>query len=295
MPDITRQRSGELLQVVFKMLIDKADGLPVKTILNAIPGSIHLTEFEKGFYKSSPDSPRYEKIVRFSTIVVVKAGWMSKVKGRWFITEEGKAALQKYADPEEFFKEAVRLYHEWKRMRTIATEGVPEIPGEPSGSIAVEEAEEKSLEQISQYLKTMNPYDFQELVADLLRALDYHVAWVAPPGKDQGIDIIAFTDPLGAQNPRIKVQVKRRDNSIVVEELRAFLAVFGNDEAGIFVSTGGFTTAARDLARAEQNKKVTLLDLENIIDLWIEHYRELSQTARQRLPLKPVYFLDLQD
>ena len=41
----------------------------------------------------------------------------------------------------------------------------------------------------------MNPNELQELVADLLRAMDYHVAWVAPPGKDGGVDVLAFTDP----------------------------------------------------------------------------------------------------
>src|SRR5581483_1369220 len=36
------------------------------------------------------------------------------------------------------------------------------------------------------------------LVAALLRAMGYHVSWVAPPGPDRGVDIIARTDPLGA-------------------------------------------------------------------------------------------------
>jgi len=47
----------------------------------------------------------------------------------------------------------------------------------------VDEAEEKSWEQIQQYLQQIKPYEFQELVADLLRAMGYHVSWVAPPGK----------------------------------------------------------------------------------------------------------------
>jgi predicted Mrr-cat superfamily restriction endonuclease len=39
--------------------------------------------------------------------------------------------------------------------------------------------------------------------------MDYYVA---PPGPDGGIDLIAHTDPLGTTGPRIKVQVKRRDD-----------------------------------------------------------------------------------
>jgi len=38
--------------------------------------------------------------------------------------------------------------------------------------------------------------------------MGYHVAWVAPPGPDGGVDVIAQSDPLGINGPRIKVQVK---------------------------------------------------------------------------------------
>ena len=137
----------------------------------------------------------------------------------------------------------------------------------------------------------MNPYDFQELVADLLRVMGYHVSWIAPPGKDRGVDIIAHTDPLGTSTPRIKVQVKRREESTKVDGLRSFLSVLGADDVGIFVSTGGFTSDAMEEARSQERRKVTLLDLQSVFDLWIEHYDELTQDARRRLPLKPIYFL----
>jgi restriction system protein len=50
--------------------------------------------------------------------------------------------------------------------------------------------------------------------------MDYHVAWISPPGKDRGIDIIVYNDPLGTTVPRIKVQVKhKRESAITVEGL----------------------------------------------------------------------------
>ena len=91
----------------------------------------------------------------------------------------------------------------------------------------------------------MNPYELQELVADLLRAMDYHVAWVAPPGKDGGVDVLAFTDPLGTKPPRVKVQVKRQERKVDVEGLRSFMALLGEEDVGLFVNTGGFTRDAR--------------------------------------------------
>ena len=69
-----------------------------------------------------------------------------------------------------------------------------------------EEAEESAWNSIEEHLRNTSPYDFQNLVAALLRAMGYHVSWIAPPGRDGGIDILAHTDPLGISMPRIKVQ-----------------------------------------------------------------------------------------
>src|SRR5581483_287171 len=119
-------------------------------------------------------------------------------------------------------------------------------------SITLEEAEETARQEIRAYLAKMPPYDFQELVATLLRAMNYHVAWVAPPGPVRGLDILAYTDPLGATGPRIKVQVKRRADKIAVQEARSFMAILSATDVGIFISTGGFTPDAQTEARHQE-------------------------------------------
>ena len=52
---------------------------------------------------------------------------------------------------------------------------------------------------------------------------------------------------------------------------------------------GGSSEAERE-ARSEQ-RHVTLIDLNRLVELWIEHASRLDDTDRQRLPLKPIYFL----
>jgi len=59
----------------------------------------------------------------------------------------------------------------------------------------------------------------------------------------------------------------------------------------LFISTGGFTRDAEEEARTQERRKITLLNLQNFFDLWVEHYNKLSQDAKQRFPLKPIYFL----
>jgi restriction system protein len=129
------------------------------------------------------------------------------------------------------------------------------------------------------------------MVAALLRAMGYHINWIAPPGKDGGVDILATGDPLATRPPRIKVQVKRQKLSVNVDGLRAFLSLLGDNDVGVFVNTGGFTKDAQESARTQERRRVTLLDLDALVELWIEHYKKLDDAARRKLPLRPIYFL----
>jgi restriction system protein len=137
----------------------------------------------------------------------------------------------------------------------------------------------------------MNPYDFQSLVAGLLRGMDYHLAWIAPPGPDKGVDIIAHTDPLGIKGPRIKVQVKRQEAKVTAQTLRSFMGIIEEGDAGLFVSTGGFTKDAEGEARQKEKKRLMLVDLERLFDLWVEYYDEIPENYQRLLPLRKVYFL----
>jgi len=288
-PEITRKRVGELQRGVIKILLDSLDGLPAKEVLRRLEQVVPPTEFEKSEYPNRPGVRRFEKIVRFATIAPLKAGWLIKSKGRWTLTEEGKKAYERFQDPEKFVKEGGRLYRKWAESRPdTATEVEEEGPDVTS---TIEEAEEAAWAEIEKYLQTMPPYDFQNLVAALLRAMGYHVSWIAPPGPDKGIDILAHTDPLGTNAPRIKVQVKRRADKINPEGLRSFMAVLGDQDVGIFVSTGGFTSEAESVARTQERRTVTLVDLEKLFDLWVLHYEKVAEADKRLLPLKSVYYL----
>jgi len=298
MAEITRRRVGELQRGVFKILLDHPDGLPAKELLRKLETVVPPTEFEKAEYAKRPGVRRFEKMVRFATIGPVKAGWLVKSKGRWYLTEEGRKAYKQIPDPEKFAREATRLYRQWRASQPEAiaelgeetSEAVESLERADAGS-TVEEAEETAWTEIEQYLQAINPYDLQKLVAGLLRAMGYHVSWIAPPGPDKGIDILAHNDPLGTSTPRIKVQVKRRADKISVDGLRSFMAMLGEQDVGIFVSTGGFTSDAASEARTKETRKLTLVDLEKLVELWVEHYDKIAESDKVLLPLKPVYYL----
>lgn len=301
MAEITRRRTGELLRKLFEILMAAPDGVSAKDALATLADMVQLSPYEAGAYASN-GTRRFDNIVRFATVDTVKAGWLVKTKGRWTITEAGRRAHAKFQDPEAFYKEAVRLYREWKSSRPQDDAEVPDVPEDSRGddatrgvTLTFEMADEQAWAEVERFLTKMQPYDFQNLVAALLKGMGYHVAWIAPPGRDGGVDILAFSDPLGTKPPRIKVQVKRQQSTVTVDGLRSFMAVLGDGDVGIFVNTGGFTKDAREEARTQASRRVTLVDLERLFDLWIEHYKALDDDARQRMPLKPIYFLAPQE
>jgi len=296
MAETTRRRLGELLRKLFDILKQSQEGMSAAAALERLASSIQLTEYESGNYGSG--GRRFEKIVRFATVDCVKAGWLVKNKGTWMVTEAGLEAHRRFTDPEAFHKEAARLYYIWRRGREVSVEeiGEPETdPGtadaERSSRITFEHAEEQAWGEIEAHVGAMDPYEFQRLIADLLKAMGYYPSWVAPPGKDGGLDIVAHADPLGTRPPRIKVQVKRQQQRVDRQGVSAFLAHVNDDDAGLFVSLGGFTRDAEDFARMQERRKITLIDLDRLVELWVEFYPKLDDLARDRLRLTPIYFL----
>lgn len=295
MANVTKARAGLLIRTLFEILIAHPDGIRAVDALAALEKRVTLTDFEAGDYDSG--GRRFERLVRFGTVSAVKAGWMTKQKGIWLVTDEGKAAFEAYPDGEKFFREAEKLYRTWRKAQPDAVDGeTSEEAAEKSAVITLEQAEEMAWREIEQHLAEIPPYEFQELVGELLTAMGYHVSWIAPPGKDGGIDVIAYNDPLGSRPPRIKVQVKRNAKSprIDVTGLRSFMAVLGDDDIGLFVALSGFTKDAELEARQSQ-RRVTLLDTTKLVELWTTHYGKLGDSARRRFPLKPVWFLAGED
>jgi restriction system protein len=291
MANTSKRRTGELIRALFEILKAQPEGMKAAEALVALEKKVTLTPYEAGDYDTG--GRRFEKIVRFGTVAPVKAGWLVKDKGIWTLTPEGEAALHAYPDPEQFTKAGGQLYKKWKSAQPDTVEDEDESDEvEGSATITLEEAEEMAWAEIEAYLAAMPPYDFQELVGALLKAMGYHVAWIAPPGKDGGIDIIAYNDPLGTRPPRIKVQVKRNANSprIDVMGLRSFMAVLADGDVGLFVALSGFTKDA-DYEARQSHRRISLIDARRLLELWTTHYGQLDDSARVRLPLKPVWFL----
>ena len=290
MAEIGKARWGQYKKNVLEILSKHDNGLHWKELFTKLEQVMPANEFENSSYESNGQRRR-PYIVRFATIAVVKAGWLIKEKGIWTITDDGREALVKYPTSDEIQLQSGKLYKEWHAAQ----------PDDQSSQVqdreveivaSLEEAEDNAFAVIYQYLSDMDPYDFQDLVGVLLEVMGYFVSWIAPRGKDGGVDIIAFQDPLGANGRRIKVQVKRQADKVSRSSLSSFLGVLGEDDIGLFICTGGFSPEAMSSARAEQTRILRLIDAEDLLNLWIEYYEKIPQSKRSLLPLRAIHYLD---
>jgi restriction system protein len=130
--------------------------------------------------------------------------------------------------------------------------------------------------------------NMQHLMAGVLRAMGYKTR-VSPSGPDRGKDIVASPDGLLLQDPRIIVEVKHRSDQIGAPLVRSFIAGLRDSDRGLFLSTGGFSKEAYYEAE-RATVPVTLLDLDDMVELLVEHYDNVDAATRTLVPLSPVYW-----
>lgn len=275
----------------FEILKEAGGELPAKEIMELIPEKIELTPWELERYEKT-GYIRWQSILHFYTIDCSKAGYLRKQKGIWYLTEEGENAIALGAVA--LLESATQKYRKWDKERKADSgdDNKDDIPDEKIQKATIEQLEESAIEGIREFIAEKNPYEFQDLVAALLRAMGYYTPFISPKGKDGGIDVIAFQDPLGANAPRIKVQVKHRpEASIAVDEIRGLIGLLNKDgDIGLFVTSGRFTADAERFAR-DSHMHVKLIDGETFISLWKDFYSKLTDEEKNLMPLQPIYFL----
>ncbi len=143
---------------------------------------------------------------------------------------------------------------------------------------------------IKQLHAKLDGYEFEHFVAHILECMGYK-ARVTSKAGDGGVDIIAHKDELGFEPPIIKVQCKKSVSSNGEPEVNQLLGALGEGEYGLFVNLGSYSRPARLL---ERNKsKLRLIDGDELVELVLRYYANLSPKYRALLPLKQIYVADL--
>ena len=121
--------------------------------------------------------------------------------------------------------------------------------------------------------------------------MGYYTSFVAPKGRDGGVDVIAYIDALGAKVPRIKVQVKHMpDDSIPTKDIRSLLGILRDGDIALFVTSGTYSQQARTEALTSKTY-IKLIDGEEFIQMWQDNYSKMTDEDKNMLPLKHIAFV----
>ncbi len=297
----SRQLAAKVIHAALVILVEKGGEAPGRDVISAIETRVKFDNWDKEVYEKSGYT-RWKSILHFFSIDLIKAGLLIKKQGVWYITPEGEAAIK--LGEKGLLDKASDAYRSWRdanprgekpksAQSNELEETEPEINmGEQAQEATIQQMEQLAYDGLRQQIYSKNPYEFQDLVAALLRGMGYYTPFVAPKGKDGGIDVMAYQDPLGVVSPRIKAQIKHRESAAAVQEIRELMGLLQKEgDVGIFVSSGGFTSDAKATARAS-HVHVELIDLDRFIALWQEFYPKLTDEDKDRLRLRPIYFYE---
>jgi restriction system protein len=180
-----------------------------------------------------------------------------------------------------------RLLLDAPLQRIVQSDEADVLEDEPNAR----RVETYSRDYVEGILRGIEPQQFENLVAGVLRAMGYH-ADVTQLTGDGGVDVLASKDPLRLEPPTIKVQVKRTTSSIggpAVQALIGTLAAGGSEHA-LFVTLGSYSNDAIHIARTRQD--VRLLTGAQFIDLIFEYYEKLDAEWKRLIPLRFVHAVD---
>ena len=155
----------------------------------------------------------------------------------------------------------------------------------PEEDTTHEDFAQQAMTMVEDEVDRLDPWEMQELVAGLLKAMGYQVV-VSTPGPDGGVDVLAHKDAFGFEKPIIKVQVKHRRSTSSAPEIQQLLGANPIDANSIFVSTGGFTSVPVSTAK---HNGVRLIDLSELVNLILRWYEDLPNETKSLLPLRKIY------
>ena len=152
----------------------------------------------------------------------------------------------------------------------VIVEDTQETPQE-----ALEHAYALINDQLAEDLLTevlqQSPAFFEQLVVDLMKAMNYGEGFVTKYSGDDGIDGIIHEDRLGFNLIYIQAKRWKPDITIGKPELQKFAgAMMGPPriEKGLFITTAKFSPKAQEFANAQH---IILVDGKRLTDLMIEY------------------------
>lgn len=274
---------NELYRLVLLSLQDGGTH-SMKEVRDFIISTLHLTEQDLAeTLPSNPKSSVFSGRVGWAKTYLLKAQMIdSPQRGHIFITPSGKALLESgisitntvLAQKCPEFLDFYRRKNSGSDSITLAPDEVqaevPETPQETFDRVYAIINEQLADDLLAEVLN-QTPAFFEQLVVDLMKAMNYGEGFVTKYSGDDGIDGIIHEDQLGFNLIYIQANRWKPDVTIGKPELQKFAgAMMGPPrvEKGLFITTAKFSPKARDFANAQH---IILVDGKRLTELMIEY------------------------
>lgn len=274
---------NELYRLVLLSLQDGGTH-SMKEVRDFIISTLHLTEQDLAeTLPSNPKSSVFSGRVGWAKTYLLKVQMIdSPQRGHIFITPSGKALLESgisitntvLAQKCPEFLDFYRRKNSGSDSITLAPDEVqaeaPETPQETFDRVYAIINEQLADDLLAEVLN-QTPAFFEQLVVDLMKAMNYGEGFVTKYSGDDGIDGIIHEDQLGFNLIYIQAKRWKPDVTIGKPELQKFAgAMMGPPrvEKGLFITTAKFSPKARDFANAQH---IILVDGKRLTELMIEY------------------------
>ena len=274
---------NELYRLVLLSLQDGGTH-SMKEVRDFIISTLHLTKQDLAeTLPSNPKSSVFSGRVGWAKTYLLKAQMIdSPQRGHIFITPSGKALLESgisitntvLAQKCPEFLDFYRRKNSGSDSITLAPDEVqaeaPETPQETFDRVYAIINEQLADDLLAEVLN-QTPAFFEQLVVDLMKAMNYGEGFVTKYSGDDGIDGIIHEDQLGFNLIYIQAKRWKPDVTIGKPELQKFAgAMMGPPrvEKGLFITTAKFSPKARDFANAQH---IILVDGKRLTELMIEY------------------------
>lgn len=256
----------------------------MKEVRDFIISTLHLTEQDLAeTLPSNPKSSVFSGRVGWAKTYLLKARMIdSPQRGHIVITPSGKALLESgifitntvLAQKCPEFLDFYRRKNSGSDSIALASDEVqaeaPETPQETFERVYAIINEQLADDLLAEVLN-QTPAFFEQLVVDLMKAMNYGEGFVTKYSGDDGIDGIIHEDQLGFNLIYIQAKRWKPDVTIGKPELQKFAgAMMGPPrvEKGLFITTAKFSPKARDFANAQH---IILVDGKRLTELMIEY------------------------
>ena len=226
---------------------------------------------------------RFENQVHWGRFYLAKSGLISTAqRGVWALTEKGR---ETHLDHPAAIKIAKAVQAEVSQARedagpksprgldnaSVPTPQTTEVGDDiaPDESAYVNESEARA--RLVEILRGLTPVGFEEFTARVLRHIGFESVSVTQATRDGGVDGEGYLRINRFVRTKIMFQCKRYEGTVGPDRVQAFRgAIHGRAERGIILTTGTFTSGAKNEAARDNATPIQLVDIDGLVDLLIE-------------------------